>query len=79
MRRVCFLLGKRYLVTLEPAHARAGAISLRSRVTLLAPVFVFVFSAAGRCVFGEGVSVCVCVWDGEGLEVGEGTEKRVGY
>lgn len=39
------------LVTLEPAYARAGAMSLRSRVSLLAPAFCFCFWTEEGYVF----------------------------
>lgn len=50
------------LVTLEPAYAPAGAIFLRSRILLLAPVFfvLFCFWTVEGCVFGEGVCVGYC-------------------
>lgn len=61
------------IVTLELAHARAGAVSLRSRVSQLAPVFLFVCFLNCRRVR---------VWRGclsrVALEVEEGTEKRAG-
>lgn len=47
------------LVTLEPAYAPAGAVFLRSRILLLAPVFLFCF------VFGPQKGAClgrVSVW-----------------
>lgn len=45
------------LVTLEPAYARAGAMSPRSRVPGLAPAFCFCFWTAEGYVLQKGFYV----------------------